>query len=272
MGWPPFGPDDRRAAPTWRAGRCERAGGDPTVLAHCGLHLLQAAREYDWGMAVLQSAATTNPNNQMVVLRPASRTCIAATSTRRWRYFHRGDPAQPRTTPKRMSSLTGIAHAQMVLGDYDEALGWATRSLAVNTDLRPAPSGCWSRPTPTSAAWTRRAAPGRTPAAGARGDGGEHPRAGQCAKDPGRIDADPHRAAAGRAAGGIAFAPRAIERRGPLFATLWKFSPAAEGHEAARCAILGRTQRGVPAMLTTLSILSRDQGPEVAGAEAPRTR
>ncbi|APG86624.1 adenylate cyclase (plasmid) [Sinorhizobium americanum CCGM7] len=32
--------------------------------------LLQTAKDYDWAVAVLQSAAEANPNNLMVVVRP----------------------------------------------------------------------------------------------------------------------------------------------------------------------------------------------------------
>ena len=74
MGWPPFGPDDRaalrRASP---AAALERAGGDAMIMAHCGMSLLQGAREYDWGMAVLQAAVEANPNNPMVLVRAARR-------------------------------------------------------------------------------------------------------------------------------------------------------------------------------------------------------
>ena len=34
-------------------------------------------------------------------------------------------------------SLTGIAHAHMILGDYPEALVWAGRSLALNLTFDP---------------------------------------------------------------------------------------------------------------------------------------
>jgi tetratricopeptide (TPR) repeat protein len=34
-------------------------------------------------------------------------------------------------------SLSGIAHAQLILGNYAEALDWATRSLAINSHFGP---------------------------------------------------------------------------------------------------------------------------------------
>lgn len=47
-------------------------------------------------------------------------------------YFHRAIRLNPRG-PASQKWLTGIAHAQMILGNYAEALVWATRSLALNS-------------------------------------------------------------------------------------------------------------------------------------------
>ena len=51
-------------------------------------------------------------------------------------YFHRAIRLSP-NDPEAHISLTGIAHAQMILGDYEEALVWAGRSLALNTTFDP---------------------------------------------------------------------------------------------------------------------------------------
>ena len=49
MGWPPVGPDDRTNCAELARRGLQRAGGNPTVMAHCGLALLQSGRDYDWG-------------------------------------------------------------------------------------------------------------------------------------------------------------------------------------------------------------------------------
>ena len=51
----------QRCAELARRGAASTPRGDATVLAHCGMSLLQGAREYDWGMAVLESAVEANP-------------------------------------------------------------------------------------------------------------------------------------------------------------------------------------------------------------------
>ena len=93
----------------------------------------------------------------------------------------------------------------MVLGDYAEALGWATRSLARQPDLRPhlwmliAANAHLGRMDEARRylAELRRLAPEVTVAS---------IRAGQPRQGPRPDRADPRRAAAGRAAGGIAVA------------------------------------------------------------------
>ena len=156
MGWPPLGPDDRRTCPDLARRALQRAGGDPTVLAHCGLHLLQGAREYAWGMAVLQSAATTNPNHQMVVLAAG----IA--------HLHCGDldagagaTSTGRSGSARTTGGACLAHRDRSCADRPRRLRRGARlgGPLAGGQHRPstAPTGCWSRPTRISAAWTRRA-------------------------------------------------------------------------------------------------------------------
>ena len=57
MGWPSLGADDREKCYEWARRGLEKAAGDPTVMAHCAMALIQVARKYDWGMAVLTAAA-----------------------------------------------------------------------------------------------------------------------------------------------------------------------------------------------------------------------
>jgi TolB-like protein len=57
VGWPPLGPDGRQRCGAFARAALERAGDDAALLARCGMSLLQGAREYDWGMAVLRFPA-----------------------------------------------------------------------------------------------------------------------------------------------------------------------------------------------------------------------
>ena len=131
MGWQSIGPDDREKCVQLARRALEHAAGDATVVAQCGMSLLHTGREYDWGMAVVQSAAEANPNNLMIVTAAGIANLHCGNIEDALAYFHRALRLNPRD-PGAQKWLTGIAHAHMILGNYPEALVWATRSLALN--------------------------------------------------------------------------------------------------------------------------------------------
>ena len=136
MGWPPIGPDDLHECAELARRGLQHAAGNPTVMAKCGLALLQTAKEYDLGMIVLQSAAEANPNNLVVAIQAGVAELHCGDVADALRHFHRALRLSPRD-PFAFVALTGIAHAQMVLGDYLEVLVWATRSLGLNPTFDP---------------------------------------------------------------------------------------------------------------------------------------
>ena len=69
MGWPPIGPDDRQKCADLARRGLEHAAGDAMVMAHCGMACCIGAKDYDWGMAVVQAAVEANPNNLLIVAR-----------------------------------------------------------------------------------------------------------------------------------------------------------------------------------------------------------
>ena len=105
-------------------------------MAHCGMALLHRGSDYDWGMAVLQSAAEANPNSLVVVTAAGIAHLHCGSVADALTLFQRALRLSPRD-PFAFVPLTGIAHAQMILGDYSEALAWATRSLALNPTFDP---------------------------------------------------------------------------------------------------------------------------------------
>ena len=131
MGWPPFGPDDRQRCRELARRGLLHAGGDAKVMADCGMALLQGAREYDWGLAVLESAVTTNPNDERVVVRAGVAHLHCGEIEQALAHFHRARALSPGNYGS-AAALTGIAHAHIVLGNHAEARDWAMRSLAVN--------------------------------------------------------------------------------------------------------------------------------------------
>jgi tetratricopeptide (TPR) repeat protein len=105
-------------------------------MAKCGIALLQTSKEYDLAMEVLRSAAEANPNNLTVAIQAGIAHLHCGLIADALVHFQRALRLSPRD-PFAFVALSGIAHAQMVLGDYPEALVWATRSLGVNPTYDP---------------------------------------------------------------------------------------------------------------------------------------
>ncbi len=135
MGYPPIGPNDRlKCADLARRG-LERAAGDATVIAHCSMALLHNNKDYDLAMAAIQSAVEANPNDLLVVSRAGIAHLHCGSIADSLSYFHRAFRLSPRD-PGAHTSLTGIAHCQLVLGDYTAALVWAARSLTLRPNYQ----------------------------------------------------------------------------------------------------------------------------------------
>ncbi|APG86686.1 adenylate cyclase (plasmid) [Sinorhizobium americanum CCGM7] len=120
MGWPPLGEDDVGECAALARRGLEHAAGDAIVMAHCGVALLQTAKEYDWAMAVLQSAAEANPNNLMVVVRAGLAHLHCGSLEEALAHFQRANRLSPGDRGAHFS-LCGIADVHMIRGDYDEA-------------------------------------------------------------------------------------------------------------------------------------------------------
>ena len=100
------------------------------------MNLIHTAKDYDLGMAVLDSAAKANPNNHMVVVSAGVAHLHCGTIEDSLALFQRAIRLSP-NDPLAHVPFTGIAHCHMVRGDYAEALAWAVRSLALNTKFDP---------------------------------------------------------------------------------------------------------------------------------------
>ena len=84
MGWPPFGPDDRERCADFARRGVQHAAGDGTVMAHCGIALVQCVKDYDWGTAVLPLPSRTTRTIWSPWSPSLPGTCIAAASTPPW--------------------------------------------------------------------------------------------------------------------------------------------------------------------------------------------
>lgn len=133
MGVPPVRPDDRERCRDFVERALAAGGDDALCLALCGIALVQYLKQYDRGMTVIDRALTLNPNNNVVLL------CASITK------LHCGDLQEAiahgeqaiRLSPGDVDAhwaLTAIAHAHMILGNYEPALAWAERSLGMNAN------------------------------------------------------------------------------------------------------------------------------------------
>ena len=135
-GWPMLTPDDYATCRDLAHRALANARNDATVLAFCGMAMVSTSRAYDFGLATIRRAVATNPNNLEVVTRAGVASIHVGSLDDALAYFNRTTRLSP-ADPDAFVVLTGIAHVQMILGKYVEALDFAERSLAVNSNYDP---------------------------------------------------------------------------------------------------------------------------------------
>lgn len=136
MGAQPIGSNDKEICIELARKGLKNAAGDAVVMAFCGLVLHHVAKDFDWGMEVIQAAIAANPNNLWVVNAAGITYLHSGSVEDALACFRQASQLSPRD-PTAHISLTGVAHCQMILGNYSEALAWATRSLALNQNFAP---------------------------------------------------------------------------------------------------------------------------------------
>ncbi len=134
LGWPPITPDDRETCAALITRALQHAAGDAIVLAQCGEALMHFLKDYDWAMSVLDAAVDANPNCYWVVVNAGLVNLHCGSVADSLDYFHRAIRLSPHDTYA-FVPLTGIAHCHMVLGEFVEALNWATRSLTLRPNF-----------------------------------------------------------------------------------------------------------------------------------------
>lgn len=131
FGWPTLTGDDRTAALDLVRRAIANARGDGAVLARCGAALLHMERDYGRGMQIVANALEANPNNQMVLIFAAVANLHCGSLEKSLALSRRAILMSPGDALG-FYPMTAIAHAQMALGNYEEALKEAERTLAVN--------------------------------------------------------------------------------------------------------------------------------------------
>jgi TolB-like protein len=130
-GWPALSSDDRATC----AAFIERAevgvSDDARVLAECSDGMLLCTRDYRRAVEVARRGCVINPFN-IQVLRAFA---IASLHCGDLDEAHDALQRVYRLSPQGMLlpvTLTGLGHIAMIRGDYETALGWAEKSLAVS--------------------------------------------------------------------------------------------------------------------------------------------
>lgn len=131
MGWPPLGNDDVERCVDYARRGIRHAGGDARVLAQCALALIQPGRDYAGGMAVIEQATLTNPNELFVLTVAGVMNLHCGDLDLAMQLLHRA-LRSGLTDPSVRFALTGIAHVHILRGNLEEALDFAARSLAIN--------------------------------------------------------------------------------------------------------------------------------------------
>lgn len=131
MGWPPFTTDDAAESVELARRALQHCAGDPRVMTHCGMALLQAGRDYEGGVAVLEAAFAANPNDLMVAAASGIALLHCGDAGIGVERLQRAVALGPRDADARFS-LTGLAMAALFKRDFEAAISWATRSLALN--------------------------------------------------------------------------------------------------------------------------------------------
>lgn len=137
FGWNlPSADDDRTCCSDYLERALANSHGDATVLGICGNALIQYLREYDRGGELVRRAVSINPNN-IELVNIAGAACLHCGSLDdAVTYFLRAE----RLNPNGMDShwnLTGLAHIELVRGNLEQALLWASRSMAANARYGP---------------------------------------------------------------------------------------------------------------------------------------
>ena len=135
-GWPTRTGDDRTACLDLVRRALADAHGDPEVLAACSVVLVNIGHDYDRAMQIVANAVEANPNNQMVLIWAAITKLHCGNLEESLDHSQRAILMSP-GGPAVHFPMTAIAHVHMALGNYDQALKAAARSLAVNPNFAP---------------------------------------------------------------------------------------------------------------------------------------
>lgn len=131
MGWPALGADDVDLCLRYARRALQHANGDATIMAQCGMSLLQAGRDYRSGMAVIRAAAEANPNS-IFALAAFGVASIHCGELDEAEALLRRVVALAPLDPDVRFALCGLSMIEIIRGAHEKALALAGHALAVN--------------------------------------------------------------------------------------------------------------------------------------------
>jgi adenylate cyclase len=129
QGWSEDSRGDRQLGIEMARTAARLGTGDPTVLALAGHSLGYLTDEYDLSLSLTEHALALNPNSTIALQLGGWAHLYAGDPDVAMVYFLRGTRLNPIDT-KRFILDSGMARACLMLGRYEEAVGWARKSLA----------------------------------------------------------------------------------------------------------------------------------------------
>lgn len=134
LGWPTPSNSDRERCVDYANKAIALAPEDASVLAHCSIALQLIGLEYQRGLAIAERAATLNPNDPVALVNAGLAHLLGGSLETALERLHYCIALQPNDAFEAMGI---IAMTYGALGQYEEALAWARRALAINANYQP---------------------------------------------------------------------------------------------------------------------------------------
>jgi len=131
---PPLGPEDAAEALNLARRAMAADSGDATVLAVGGWVPIALNGEFDTGLALARRALEMNPSNLVVLNLGGFSNIFAGDLDEAAACFHKALRLSP-GAPDAYWNLTGLGQVHLHSSEFEEAISWCARSLAVNPNF-----------------------------------------------------------------------------------------------------------------------------------------
>jgi TolB-like protein len=135
VGWPSLSADDRARSLELAEAALAIRRDDPSVLSLTGLVFILVGNEHDKGLQLLNLAVTANPNDVQVLTNAGVAHIMGGDLDEAVSHFQKVIRLNPWDS---VTAHIGCGHVEMCRGNYEQALDWGSRALAMNSHFAPA--------------------------------------------------------------------------------------------------------------------------------------